>query len=459
MNAGKLNITITFCFSLILFLSFFNSVCIGLVIKSSTDNSLNSMASEHNPINFFEDNCILNVGGKGPNNYTKIQSAISNSKDGDIIFVWNNSSPYYENIIINKKINLIGEDKYTTIIDGNGKSDVVTVMVDEVYISGFSIINSGINWTDAGIKLNSDNNRISGNILSNNNFGIYSYDLDDTIISNNIISESYDCGIHFPFSNNITISNNTIKNNTLKGIFLYDSNVHCNIRNTISDNIIVNNKEGIYFWFSYRTDIFGNTISNNLNGISFNHNSEHNTINNNTITHNKYDGIFLNSSSYNQLLKNIITQNINGIRLRYSSDCDIVNNSNIGNNDNGLLINYSSNTYIFDNYFSDNDIYGLYLVHSTKTYIEYNNIINNKKTGIYLDQNSNNNNIKYNNFINQKTHAFFEDSLPNKWSNNYWDDWDKDGFYRIYGKIHLLNGYIRLNWINFDFYPSEYKYS
>ena len=442
---------------MILISLFTSNICIGSIIKSSDSHISNSHNYRYNYNDVFLNNNILNVGGTGYNNYTTIQLAINNSEDGDIIFVWEDSSPYYENVLINKKISLIGENKFTTIIDGKGINDVISVDVDDVYISGFSIINSGTDWIDSGIKLNSDNNLINGNIIYDNNFGIYSYDLKNSCILNNIIRDNYDSGIHLPFSNNITISNNTITNNLKKGIFLYDSNVHCNIRNSITDNIIKFNKYGIYFWFSYRTDISSNNISNNENGISFNHNSEYNSINNNTITQNKWEGIFLNSSSYNQIINNEITYNKNGINLKYSSDCYILKNRIVGYNDIGLYLNYSSHAYINNNYFSSNNIYGLILNHSTKNYFENNYIIHNKKIGLYLINNSNDNTIQSNNFINKLTNSFFENTFRNKWSNNFWDNWNKQGFYIIHGKIYLLNDFITLNWINFDLKPSKYE--
>jgi len=61
------------------------------------------------------------VGGTGPHNYSKIQDAINDSENGDTVFVYNDSSPYYENVYINEKvINLVGEDVNTTIIDAGG---------------------------------------------------------------------------------------------------------------------------------------------------------------------------------------------------------------------------------------------------------------------------------------------------------------------------------------------------
>ena len=62
---------------------------------------------------------ILYVGGSGPGNFTNIQDAIDFAINGDTVFVFDDSSPYFENLIINKSINLLGEKRHTTIIDGN----------------------------------------------------------------------------------------------------------------------------------------------------------------------------------------------------------------------------------------------------------------------------------------------------------------------------------------------------
>jgi len=59
----------------------------------------------------------------------------SDAKNGDTVFVYDDSSPYYENIIVNKSIILIGENRGTTVIDGGGYGDVITVIKDQVNIS------------------------------------------------------------------------------------------------------------------------------------------------------------------------------------------------------------------------------------------------------------------------------------------------------------------------------------
>jgi len=102
----------------------------------------------------------LYVGGSGPNNYTRIQDAIDNSSHGDTVFVYDDSSPYYENVVIDISIQLFGENKETTIINGGDIGDVIVVTADQVIISGFTIEDSGEDYSnhDAGIKLNSNEN-------------------------------------------------------------------------------------------------------------------------------------------------------------------------------------------------------------------------------------------------------------------------------------------------------------
>ena len=79
------------------------------------------------------DGNTLYVGGNGPNNYTSIQAAINDALDGDTVFIY--SWTYYEyEIVVEKSISIIGEDKNTTIIDGDdngryiiklGKNDII----------------------------------------------------------------------------------------------------------------------------------------------------------------------------------------------------------------------------------------------------------------------------------------------------------------------------------------------
>ncbi|UCF07628.1 MAG: MBL fold metallo-hydrolase [Thermoplasmata archaeon] len=109
---------------------------------------------------------VLYVGGTGPENYTLIQDAINDAVDGDTVYVFDDSAPYYEHVVVNRSINLTGEDRDTTIIDGGGSGDVVTVVSNWVNMSGFTVRNSGSAFVDAGILVVSNSNNISGNTIS-----------------------------------------------------------------------------------------------------------------------------------------------------------------------------------------------------------------------------------------------------------------------------------------------------
>ena len=63
------------------------------------------------------------VDDSGGGDFTKIQEAIDEANDGDLIRVW--EGEYYENVIVNKTVSLIGNGSADTIIDGGGSGDVV----------------------------------------------------------------------------------------------------------------------------------------------------------------------------------------------------------------------------------------------------------------------------------------------------------------------------------------------
>ena len=116
---------------------------------------------------------IIYVDDDGGADYTKIQDAIDSAEDEDTIFVYNGK--YKENIIIEKEINLIGENKEETIINGMGVGNVVYIDSDNVTINRFKIINCGGDYNDAGIEVNlySDKLTISNNIITSCMNGIY----------------------------------------------------------------------------------------------------------------------------------------------------------------------------------------------------------------------------------------------------------------------------------------------
>jgi parallel beta-helix repeat protein len=240
----------------------------------------------------------LYVGGLGPNNYTKIQDAIDDASDDDMIFVYHDSSPYYENLLVNKSVMLIGEDRQTTVIDGkeqgSGLADVLHISADGVTVQGFTIQNGSIEGGPqtnhhCGIEIRSDNNIIKDNIIVDNYFGIQLGGLTDTlrrdwsknnVIEGNLIMNNKGAGIHGMFDHNNSILGNNVSWNHFGILLDYDgwrnlfsSNVLFSndvgifmaeeTDSTVRQNIITENKMGVEVWDSNRYTITENNIFNN----------------------------------------------------------------------------------------------------------------------------------------------------------------------------------------------------
>jgi len=236
----------------------------------------------------------LYVGGTGEGNYTRIQDAIDDASNGDTLYVYDDSSPYYENVFINKSMNLFGEDKDTTVIDGNKLGNVVKIFRDWVNVSGFTIQNSNEDWFPnfAGINIRANYTTISNNIIKNNSIGI-------------AIWRNYDNPRFNHYLHNNQILDNKILSNNVIGIWFS----HCNF-STIINNIVLNNSQcGIHTNFANYNIISGNHIENNKDGITIYQDSENNEIIRNNVTNSKHRGIFLIESTNNNISSNNFIKN------------------------------------------------------------------------------------------------------------------------------------------------------
>ncbi len=222
---------------------------------------------------------ILYVGGDGPNNYTRIQDAIDNATSGDTVYVYDDSSPYAENIVVDTSISLFGEDKNTTIIDGSVNGHGANIVADNVTIFGFTIQNCSYGYA---ICLSANNSCIIDNIISNNMIGI-SPSLDNPSI---FLRRGYN-----------TIANNLIINNERRGIDLIG------INNTVYRNIISQNPNGIELGMAVENNISNNFISDNEYGI-FIYASYNSIIYNNNISLNEKLGILIFMTSSDKILQN-----------------------------------------------------------------------------------------------------------------------------------------------------------
>jgi parallel beta-helix repeat protein len=280
---------------------------------------------------------VLYVGGNGTGNYTRIQDAVDNAIDGDTVFVFDDSSPYHENVVINVSINLVGEDRSTTIIDGGGSGHVVVINSPGLYITEFTMRNScGSIPGCAGIRVNSDDNYIYRNILTNNFYGLLIFSSSDNTILENIVSDNDFYGIYLSDSDSTFIHKNEVSGNEPIGIVLFGSS-----NNNISGNSLVSNNRAMDLYHSSYNDIFENIVENNFCGIYLgsSHGSTcYNTVNKNIVSNNeigtgitldgKVDGII----SYNIVTENVVSNNARGIDLlSYTTENEIYHNNLIDN--------------------------------------------------------------------------------------------------------------------------------
>jgi parallel beta-helix repeat protein len=212
------------------------------------------------------DGDILYVGGSGPNNYTTIQSAIDDADDGDTVYVFNgtyNDHVDHYCVFIDKSINLLGENKYNTIIDATGNIIGVKVFVGGVKVSGFTIT-SATDGTGRGVEVDNlgftfTNVNISDNIITQNDWGFHNEVCENCILYNNIITNNNEIGIHeYGDLGTTIIDNNEITNNPI-GISIGWTEKPT----IITHNHIEGNDYGISISLTGRCIIMNNNFINN----------------------------------------------------------------------------------------------------------------------------------------------------------------------------------------------------
>jgi len=180
---------------------------------------------------------ILYVGGHGPGNYSTIQDAINASVDGDTIYVYQYSSPYKENIVIEKSISLIGENLNTTIEPQDVNLFSVIIRHDLVSLSNFNFPGILFEYDVKDIYVNNASFvNISNCRLEGADYGMIFNNVSNSIIFHNFFDSFSPMAIFLSKS-----SNNSIIQNILNIIYR-DSGIV--ITNESSYNIILKN----YFW-------------------------------------------------------------------------------------------------------------------------------------------------------------------------------------------------------------------
>jgi len=172
--------------------------------------------------------------------YETIQKAINAANSGEVIRV--TRGIYYENLIVNKSVSIIGEDPATTIIDGGGLGNVVTITSPNVVVSGFTIQNGTQgDWPYCGISI---------------------FRCNFAVVNNTVLRNNY-YGLQLIMSNNSRIFNNLLVNNSYAGMYIHDgSSNNVFFENTIRDNLI-----GLWVTGAPSNTFYHNNIIDNVNQL------------------------------------------------------------------------------------------------------------------------------------------------------------------------------------------------
>ncbi len=354
------------------------------ILKKVIFINLTSLALIHS--NLYAKEII--VSKSSPNK--SIRQAIQLAEENDKIIV--KAGDYAEgNIVIDKSISIIGEEHST--VDGKGEGEIFTITADNVHLSGLTIKNSGISYLkeNAGVRLDHVTNcSITNNKFIHNFFAIY-------------LAKSANCTI----SNNYIEGAKRRETNSGNGIHLW----YCREVN-LSNNKILNHRDGIYFEFVRNGRITKNFSSGNLRyGLHF---------------------MFSDSCVYRE---NTFENNGAGVAVMYTKNVLMEKNffhHNWGASSYGILLKDISDSKIIFNDFFENTV-GIFMEGCNRIMVEKNQF---RKNGwaVKLMANSMGNFFYENNFI---TNSFdiatnskqnFNNFDKNYWSNYSGYDLDKDGF-------------------------------
>jgi parallel beta-helix repeat protein len=210
-----------------------------------------------------------------PADYPTIQGAINSANNGDTILV--SAGRYYEGVLVNKSVAIIGESPATTTVYGVAEGSDLNSNGSPFYISADNVIIANMSIKRGNVY--------RGAIRAAPTSGLPCKNL---VIVNNVISEGYSSdgvAIALENSNNFTINNNTIvqgggridvrsssngvfSKNNLTGLHSYTFLVSSSSNVSFLDNSIFQCNSGIQLRDSPNSTIFRNRISSGDGGIT-----------------------------------------------------------------------------------------------------------------------------------------------------------------------------------------------
>jgi len=373
-------------------------------------------------------------------NYTTIQDAINapETLDGHTIFV--EEGKYYEHVIVNKSLSLVGENISTTIIDGNFTGNPITIVASHVNVTNFTVQEAWLGtwyiFNGYGIYMSAGTsyNNISHNIIANNlMYGIMLNASSHNIIYDNIVRDNNGSGLTMWSSHNNMIFNNTIEDCGLiiggSGIVIVNST-----ENVVYDNIVLDNGGlGIALIISGHNQLYNNNMAGNrynfeMTGISkpdFNNSiemsnlvdgkhicclqgvknvvvdsqlniatlyiidSENITMKDLVLTKNGV-GLFLWQTNDSRIENVTVSGNMQGVDITLCSNIRVCSCSITNNDNGGIYANCSLMCSISGNEIKANGDYGARIDYSSNVSISRNNITKTRGDGIMIAYGGNN---------------------------------------------------------------------
>jgi nitrous oxidase accessory protein len=173
---------------------------------------------------------------------------------------------YSGNLIITKPVSLDGKGLVT--IDGLGKGTIITLLGDGISIKNMKLINSGDSHdkVDAGIRVQSSNNKIINNVISDALFGIdFQEAHNNEVIGNDISSKLAKLGLRGDGIRVWASHRNLFKENKIhdsRDMVIWYSN-----DNVIEGNEGWNNRYSLHFMFAGGNVVRRNKYHHNTVGI------------------------------------------------------------------------------------------------------------------------------------------------------------------------------------------------
>ena len=166
-------------------------------------------------------------------NFSTLQDAINKANETDRVLI--PPGIYRGNLVINKTLSLVGEDKETTFVFGDGTSTVVLITADDVHFSEFAVLNG-----ECGISVSSVSNcTITRNVVANVTDAINLTEAEGSTVTFNTV-RSNDRGICLCASDSSTIAWNTFADSSLAVQLAFSTS------NIFHHNNFVNNANQFY---------------------------------------------------------------------------------------------------------------------------------------------------------------------------------------------------------------------